>query len=310
VTPDELAGLGFAERLALARDPAAPGELLAALARDAARRRGEAFEDRWAFERQRESVAEEEQIRDAVTAHPNTPPVMLARFASLHPDAFCRNPAAPLLPLESPDFAVHISSTRVGHLCRHPGVPAPVLAAIVANRPSTLAAEEARHHVNYAGEADPATWKAELLTVLHGPYQRPQEAHTRRMLRVLLDQGGAGPRWFAAGLDLGDDARPAPRPYDPSEVNQYLVMLLPDEDDGDPSEDMATLTLCVALMHPDAPDHLLARPKEWPRWHPRLGTALNPKTAALPGVLERLADDGNRYVRAAAREALASAAAI
>jgi hypothetical protein len=60
----------------------------------------------------------------------------------------------------------------------------------------------------------------------------------------------------------------------------------------------------LAFLSPDAPVDALARAQRASDWAERAAIAMHPKTPA--DVLKRLTEDGNSYVRALARESLAS----
>ena len=59
----------------------------------------------------------------------------------------------------------------------------------------------------------------------------------------------------------------------------------------------------LAFLSPDAPVDALARAQRATDWAERAAIAMHPNTPA--DVLKRLAEDGNTYVRALARESLA-----
>ena len=59
----------------------------------------------------------------------------------------------------------------------------------------------------------------------------------------------------------------------------------------------------LAFLCPDAPVDALARAQRAADWAERAAIAMHPNTPA--DVLRRLAEDGNTYVRALARESLA-----
>jgi hypothetical protein len=59
----------------------------------------------------------------------------------------------------------------------------------------------------------------------------------------------------------------------------------------------------LAFLSPDAPVDALARAQRATDWAERAAIAMNANTPA--DVLKRLAEDGNTYVRALARESLA-----
>ncbi len=116
-----------------------------------------------------------QRVLVAIAAHPNAPPALLAELLDGLPDAargFCRNPAAPFLLLEAPDFVVTLSRrAQLALLCQ--GNLSPIFARQMANafpepeneepleaypdRHADSMREAAHFHVAVAGERSPGS---------------------------------------------------------------------------------------------------------------------------------------------------------
>jgi hypothetical protein len=62
-------------------------------------------------------------LRPLLAEHPNTPPAMLRRLAFYAPGNIWKNPALPLILLESPEWLFSLDSTAVTLLFMHPNAP-------------------------------------------------------------------------------------------------------------------------------------------------------------------------------------------
>jgi hypothetical protein len=100
----------------------------------------------------------------AVAANANTPAEALIRLAGVFPEQLCSNPALPLLLLEYPNLPAEMPPRTIRGLLRYPNVPHDFLEWIVAHSSPALA-DEARMHVNVAGEAGD-DWEAQAISAL------------------------------------------------------------------------------------------------------------------------------------------------
>nr|CAA9267854.1 hypothetical protein AVDCRST_MAG63-2775 [uncultured Armatimonadetes bacterium] len=99
-----------------------------------------------------EAYRERMAVLDAIAANPAAPPDLLALLLLPCRDAFCRNPVAPLVTLEAPDFLLMLEDDAQRHLLRSPDAPRPLVALIAGTSREAALAEEARLHVGTAGE--------------------------------------------------------------------------------------------------------------------------------------------------------------
>ena len=96
-------------------------------------------------------LGDDRPIMEAIVQNPNAPPPLLARYLGDFPEAFCANPVAPLLLLETPTFWASVKEDALLRLLTLADVPAPVVAQLAQN-PSPAVADAARLHIRFAGE--------------------------------------------------------------------------------------------------------------------------------------------------------------
>jgi hypothetical protein len=248
-------------------------------------------------ERRRRQREREQAVCRSLVGNPNAPPVILIRLATRFPAEFCANPAAPLLVLEVPDVAQHLRMDGVTALLRRGDAPGSLLAALGQRIGWPAARAEIASHVAVTGEAG-GDWREEAAQAL--AVQVSALSDGDRSLLALLLEVGAAPPYLAAPLRsaLAAQAGTAPRPL--PAAGELLAKTLPPE----PSYAAASLHRTIALMHPDVPSETLRRLSVAYWWPGRFAVAVNPAVSAVPDVLAALAEDGNRFVRAAARARL------
>jgi hypothetical protein len=143
----------------------------------------------------------------SVAANPNTPVEALMRLAGVFPEQFCANPALPLLLLENPNLPADMPPATLRSLLRYANVPRDFLGWIVAHSTPALA-EEARMHVNLAGEAGP-DWQEQARATLRQMTLGktidivPLTITADLLIEVLTL--GAAPDWLAELLAESDD---------------------------------------------------------------------------------------------------------
>lgn len=299
----DLLALPLGARLGRARSPHTPPEDLWMLYEDVTARRAVLSEARPGV---REYA---EQLAEALAGNPNTPPRLLAPLATLHPDAFCRNPVAPLLVLEEPEFATWLRSEHLPGLLRRADLPAPLVIALAGQAADEPVREEARLHVAYPHD-EVADWREEARVALRARAARESSgeggtlAPTAPLLLRMVALGLA-PAWLLpeppdpARLD---SLRP-PAKQRPGLRRAVLAQALAERRGPLRS---SPVTRCFALAHRTRTATEVRAASEEASWTARLGAALNPRLASLPDIRERLSEDGNRIVRAAAEHAPAS----
>jgi hypothetical protein len=305
---EEIAALPAEEHLRLAADPGADPETLRHLCRlceeDRARQR------HWRYGKWKRNepppVASLPDVRHLIAANPNTPPDVLASLATAFPAEFCANPVAALVLLEVPDFAAQLVGLYGGWLyeeqvdslrplLQRGDLPGAVAAGLAREAEAWPAAatdlkEELRWHIAVVGEAEGDGWRDELCAVVRETAAR-LSAPDRQVLDSLLAIGAA-PSWLAPFLRGREDGSDTPRPVVLRDALRRLDVAAP-------------LCRAVGWMRPGErldglrPEMVVCLP-----WLERLGVALNPRVSANACLLECLAGDGNRFVRAAFRERL------
>jgi hypothetical protein len=166
---------------------------------------------------------------EAVAAHPNTPPDLLAKVAPFAPAAFCRNPVAPLLALEGPELAGRFGAEGACRLLRRADLPASLTALFASGSAPGLppyVADDAREHVTLAPELGLDEWQG----AVRSRWERhaaeaggaAQEAYTELALLGLAPPWAAGPeynvgagtaalrRLAGPGLCAGAEEQPLP----------------------------------------------------------------------------------------------------
>lgn len=282
----------------LAADPALPPEMLAALFERVKERTNRA-ENRSLRRGEGESslvvrLREEERIVcRALAGNPNCPSRVLARLVGRFPDEFCANPVSPLLLLEDPDFFREVPARDLHYLLRRVDIPPIFLQAVRRCIHWPAAQEEASLHVLVSGEAGD-DWRECVAGVLAERVPLLSKEEKEQMAFLLA--AGAAPAWLANRL--GSEGR---LPAAPALGEREVAALLRRATPPAPSFSTAALHRCVALMHPEVEASTLGTFAGSYWWPGRLAVALNPNVSALPDVLASLTEDGNRYVRAAAR---------
>ncbi|HKD73980.1 MAG TPA: hypothetical protein VKB76_00740, partial [Ktedonobacterales bacterium] len=129
--------------------------------------RAEAMNPATSPDRLLELIPISHELRQLTMQNPNMPPKALRQLSGQYPQEFLANPALPLLLVEDPRLGDHLTYWDLQRLSRFETVPALLLAAC----PYVLA-EEARTHVNLAGEAG-ADWQEEVRGYLRQTHAMP-----------------------------------------------------------------------------------------------------------------------------------------
>lgn len=114
------------------------------------------------------------RVREALASNPSTPPEALAKLLWDVPAAFCRNPVAPLLPLEVPEFVEKLTAGSVRRMLGSARAPLPLVAQATIGNPKwpSDVAEAARLHVTQGVEVPDAGW-ADRVRGYWQEYMRP-----------------------------------------------------------------------------------------------------------------------------------------
>jgi hypothetical protein len=249
--------------------------------------------------RHRDNSAESMEVVRAIARHPNLPPTLLYELMRAMPGVatdVIKNPALPLLLIEDPAFFSHAHPNTLLDILKKADIPEYVVQVLTHQRKKEVA-QTAQLHIAVAGESG-ENWHQEMLT-----YLASLPTHSFERARILKEE--------------------------PWEVRQELTHFtnLPvwffSLWGGVPSKKRSiktvfniqanALTNPIGLMQGDAYVHfvLLAHPEQPQKssitacsleWELRLAAAIH-HHAEETTILE-LAQDGNRLVRAAARERL------
>jgi hypothetical protein len=140
---------------------------------------------------------EDRPILLAVMRNPNTPAEILSGNMTKYIDAFCDNPAAPLLLLEMPGLLEGRHDLAIKRLLRRSTLPSPLAQYLTGHKNKNIA-ETARFHVGAAGEIDikSAGWEAELVEII--ARKMPKKSETLLRLHAF----GIVPKWLAEATKL------------------------------------------------------------------------------------------------------------
>lgn len=127
----------------------------------------------------------------ALTENPNTPPGLISSLACRYPEAFCRNPVAPLYALEEPSFFVRMPQKR--RFLRCADVPESMVTLIGAISRNWRLKEETSLHVAVAGEVEEGAWKEALRDYWRGYCRRIRGRERAKYAEVAAL--GLAPTW-------------------------------------------------------------------------------------------------------------------
>lgn len=239
------------------------------------------------------------ELLEALARHPNCPPEVFAELLLCVPQAAVENPAWELLLLAG----VLADEKSLLHQLQSDNLPRAYV-ALLSQHPSPQVRLLTQEHVALAGEVE-----GELRVAL---FQRLATLHRDGRL-VWLARFGAFPERLNDYLPYPVVASPARRPHPLVKrwrPEEEILDLLNDADGGyEPREaflescaqskgELAPLLAMAQVESTDLLYHLASRSFDWRR---RLGVVLNPRAT----LLSRFAKEGNRWVRAVARQRLA-----
>jgi hypothetical protein len=197
-TTEELDGM-----LREAGDPATPPERLRAILRTGA------------------GDAKVHPIKETLAANPSTPADLLPNLASYFPAAFSRNPVAPLVLLESPDFLRRMTLKR--SLLRSGDAPAVLVQALTRYGADKRLHAEAAMHVALAGEVPDDDWRTAVGALWRE--QAAQATRTERAAYAELVALGLAPEWAADRAQVDEIAARLRRACDPATSTDDLGRL-------------------------------------------------------------------------------------
>lgn len=102
-----------------------------------------------------------QRLKDALASNPSTPLDLLIPLVEEAPDAFCRNPIAPMVSLEMPDFLEKVSKAGMARLLSSDKAPAPLIQQIADSRQFYLS-DTARLHIKYRPPIPDSVWANEV----------------------------------------------------------------------------------------------------------------------------------------------------
>ena len=214
-------------------------------------------------------------VLEAVAAHPATPPACFNRLFLRTPvarRAFCRNPVAPFLLLENPDFVASLHEHSQRELLCEADLPSAYVQLLAADGGPARAAdiqETARLHVAFAGEARTQTeWEMQARNLYRKIAREATESVVRERLAELVELGLLPP-WADGGRPFAEplayfsqtfgSGRPAAEVRDPSELEKLSVDEWATLPNAPTHRLMSVLKYAapnacrLALRHPNAP---------------------------------------------------------
>jgi hypothetical protein len=148
------------------------------------------------------------RIVESLASNPATPPEMLLDLMEDAAPAFCRNPVAPLLTLEMPDFMEQASELGIARMLRSERAPAALVHYVADDyKVHSYLRDAARHHVAYRDPIPDDAWGRELFRFLAGCVEAVDHSDQKYELAELVDLGGV-PEWLTREKRL--DPPPAP----------------------------------------------------------------------------------------------------
>jgi hypothetical protein len=239
-----------------------------------------------------------DEVGVLLAANPNCPPEILMQLAPDYPEAFLTNPIVPLLPLERPDCVEMVFGAGRLRLLMYANLPTPFVRTWQ-QTPNPLIAEAARWHIAVVGEAAPngGEWHEEIYEVLcdSSPFKPLYPDPMISLLRYLLSLDLAPSfltRWAERNVRPGQYVRI------PTYASAYKAVQRAECIAAWDKLECRVSRFCILATAPLSPA-VLHTAADSRRFMERVAAALNPH---LPSERRaKLAEDGNRLVRAAAR---------
>lgn len=253
------------------------------------------------------------RVREALAANPSTPPDALAHLVREAPAAFCRNPVAPLLALEQPDFIEKVSAGGVRQMLRCARAPAPLVTQAAAVSPRVRrwgndVAEAARLHVTqHSGEIPDDEWVERVRGYWqeYGKAVTREENRQRHELYELTELAGVPPEWtvYEDGSLEGEDFAGFLRRAE-AEFGADLVKDMERFRQTPPqwafSYDTAGRRIYLFVAGAFSPSAQPKQLEEWSGHHPWFALAAAQNPNATPTLLDRLFRSADPAVRRAA----------
>jgi predicted ATP-binding protein involved in virulence len=211
----------------------------------------------------------------ALARHPSLPPDIACWLVTNQPEALAENPALPLLMIEKPNLFEDRPAKKLRQVL-HRETVAPLLLQILSTHRDRQVREAAQYHVNFAGEAGTG-WEEEARAVLIRLAPKNSkvlcELHSKELV----------PHWLVDALKLQQ------KPSEWMSASHLLSHYV-----ESPQEILRFVSLSQVIGTP-----IFSKAVSSHNWVDRFAVAVNPNVA--PERLEKLARDGNRFVRAAAQ---------
>lgn len=237
---------------------------------------------------------------EALAHNPSTPLDLLAQLVEEAPSAFCRNPIAPLVSLEMPNFPEKVSPLGIARMLRLPRAPASLVHQIAEGTGFLgYLTQSARWHIQYRQPIPDTEWTSAVRQFLWDSLRAITDKDQRQAV-VELAELGAIPQSMAA--IMGEWPTPEPEDFDdlcnglePEQAEQVRQgrAHIPEEMFDFYNED-SWYPYLGALFNPDLPQAWLIR---WLANIYNFKEALARNTDAPASVLIPLSHDGEIIVR-------------
>lgn len=150
--------------------------------------------------------------------NPAMPLDLLKQLVIEAPGAFCRNPIAPLVSLEEPDFVEKVSALGIARMLRYARAPSPLVHQIAESHPNAYLREVARMHIQvnhlYPSRFSEAGWADRVRQFLQEWISSMAEREHKQELIELVELGAipatmasVGARWPVPELEDYDILR-------------------------------------------------------------------------------------------------------
>jgi hypothetical protein len=239
-------------------------------------------------------MAMTKQEREQRARDPNIEPSELARLLPLYPEEALANPALPLIVLEDAGFMRDIPRDGMRVLLIHPDLPTYLL-SVLATHPDKKIVDEVMMH---------ASWREAVTGWEREAASRIAQLPTLTSEKQRFSDKGLFPSWLYNALPAKKRPTPTKIEGEAESTQGYklpLSQFLERQIGNSFTRNAAQITFLCVLHFDDGAR--IQKAAQYATWYSRFAVSLN--IHATRDTLEKLAGDGNRYVRAAARARLA-----